>query len=264
MLDAVRKAMDAIPQERRRLLRSRFNLGDGFYACLKKALKNPKPQSGFPNGAAPAAQDEPAPAPVLSPTIVAATSGALLAKSPASLDELPTEALVSALVMRLMRGLERQGSAVNPTALEQRMKEQEQFAELLTAELADVKKEMEAMRPNLREPIIETPVEAPKPEPGKIHRVAILGCRKDQFDIINEEAKEQKLPVELRHYEQDSHLRRVGEEWAISLRWIKHAWEDQVKQTVPKGQYIFLRGGVMAAVQQLRVWFAPEIPQSES
>lgn len=88
--------------------------------------------------------------------------------------------------------------------------------------------------------------------------VAVLGCRKEQFDQICTKAEERGLKLTLRHYDQDSAPRPISAQWAVSLRWVRHHWEDQVKKSgIPMSQYSFLpHGGVSQAVQMLELWFA--------
>jgi len=89
----------------------------------------------------------------------------------------------------------------------------------------------------------------------KLPTVALLGMRKDEYDIIKEACESKNLALDLRLFEQDTKPRPVNCEWAVAMHFMSHAWNDQVKGSVPSGQYTFLRGGVWQVVQQLELWF---------
>ena len=86
--------------------------------------------------------------------------------------------------------------------------------------------------------------------------VAILGCRKYEFDEIERKSKELNLPINLRHYDQDSRIRPISAQWAVSMKFTTHSWQSQVDNAIAKGQSAFLRGGTTQVVRQLETWFA--------
>lgn len=94
---------------------------------------------------------------------------------------------------------------------------------------------------------------------AKAPRVAVLGCRKDQFDLIAERVAERGMNLDLRHYEQQgAKVLDVFADYAILMPGIGHVQEDKVKQVIPRGQYVFISEfSVSKTVAQLVVWFQP-------
>jgi hypothetical protein len=91
-------------------------------------------------------------------------------------------------------------------------------------------------------------------ERAKLPVVAILGCRKDEFDIIAKRTEERGLKVELRHYEQDTKPRPIAADYAISMKFISHMWDDHISVCVKRGNYTHLRGGMNQVVTQMEAW----------
>lgn len=94
-----------------------------------------------------------------------------------------------------------------------------------------------------------------RPTDKLIPRVAILGCRKYEVEHIRQGCEQVGLKLDFRHYDQDESPRKIHAEWAISLKWLSHSWDDQIKAAIPNGKYVFLNGGVGMAVNQLKTWF---------
>lgn len=129
------------------------------------------------------------------------------------------------------------------------------LADLLTEENAKLVQRVNAMEAKFAEftkPMAEKPVEIKKQYPI----CAVVGCRQDEFDQIQRLTREHGIEVKLRLYEQGTKERPIDAEWAIALRWISHAWTDQMKASIPRLQQIFLHaGGVSRVVAQLETWF---------
>lgn len=95
------------------------------------------------------------------------------------------------------------------------------------------------------------------PSPRKsLPRVAILGCRLNEFVHIMQKSRELGLELELKHYEQDSTPTFIREEYAVMLKWASREWMDKVK-AIPADRRAITQGGPSRAVMQLQTWFAP-------
>lgn len=94
-----------------------------------------------------------------------------------------------------------------------------------------------------------------RPTDRLIPRVAILGCRKYEVEHIRQGCEAIGLKIDFRHYDQDESPRKIHADWAISLKWLSHSWDNQIKDAIPAGKYVFLNGGVGMAVNQLKTWF---------
>lgn len=134
------------------------------------------------------------------------------------------------------------------------MKELRGMYELMIEDLAGLRKRVEASEEHVR--VLEkVERKADGQAKAQLPVVAILGCRKDQFDEIETRAKERGLNLVFRHYDQDSNPRPINAQWAVSMRFVRHSWDDQVNASIPRGNYSFIRGGVSQVVQQLEIWF---------
>jgi hypothetical protein len=120
-------------------------------------------------------------------------------------------------------------------------KEQDRQATEMKAIAADVSKLSDAV------------AEAPRKD--VLPRVAILGCRRYEVEHIRQGCEAVGLKLDFRHYDQDEKPRKIHADWAISLKWLSHSWDDQIKAAIPNGKYVFLNGGVGMAVNQLKTWF---------
>lgn len=96
-------------------------------------------------------------------------------------------------------------------------------------------------------PVVEKP----------LPKVAIIGCRRDEFEHIAQKCRTTGIRCDLRLYEQNTKPTRIHAEWAIRLKWAGHEWADQVRVSIPRGQYVFMDGGTGMAVAQLKAWFNP-------
>lgn len=94
-----------------------------------------------------------------------------------------------------------------------------------------------------------------RPTDRLIPRVAILGCRKYEVEHIRQGCEAVGLKIDFRHYDQDESPRKIHADWAISLKWLSHSWDSQIKDCIGPGKYVFLNGGVGMAVNQLKTWF---------
>lgn len=88
-------------------------------------------------------------------------------------------------------------------------------------------------------------------------RVAIVSCRKDEMDHIERGAEKHGLKLDFRLYEQNSAPRRIDADWAVTMRFGGHEWQDQVNKSIPSGQSVFTNGGVSSVINQLCQWFKP-------
>ncbi len=252
LIQAIRSAQEEVlPPERRRIFRQRKGLADKFWYQVKKCLRATSTAPLPPvetNGHAASAPIPPVAPPKASEP---APGQALLAVGDA-----PTALLISTLVTRLFEHLEKSSAPVKTQELERQLEERRQYDEMMMAELSELRKQVEALTPQLKLPLgTLTPFPKAEEPVKKGPRVAILGCRKDQFDVIANEIGKMGLQLDLRHYDQDARPVPVHADWAITLRWVRHHWDDQLH--VPNGQRTFIRGGVGQAVQQLESWFRP-------
>lgn len=106
----------------------------------------------------------------------------------------------------------------------------------------------------------ETVRELSKADRAHTPRVAIVGCRKDEFDQVTALARERGLNLVFKHYDQDGKIQRVYGDYAIMMKWVSHAWEDNIKASgIPRDRYAFITGGAGKVVSQMEVWFTPEV-----
>lgn len=263
LLESIRRGQtDVLPPERRRVeIKHRAGISKVFWHELRQALKKPMPaatpaphQNGT-NGHAPVA-----PAPEVAAP-VAAKPEPTPVHTVLSVGDASTELLVATLVGRLFRLLEKNTPPVQLGEIERKVEEQRQFGELITAELSEIRKQVEALTPQLKLPLFPAQDTATPFEPeqqARLPRVAILGCRKDQFDVIQHEVEKRGLKLDLKYYDQDQKPVSFTADYAISMRWVRHHWDDHVKAGVPRGQFTFIRGGVGQVIMQLEAWFTKE------
>lgn len=248
--------------ERRKTIKGRNSFGRHFYQELKAQLKlglRARTAANGTHGQLPAPTMAPAPAPITPGPVVPLITNQVM-QSAVSIHEAPTEFLVATLVARLFKSLEKNGSP----ELEKKVSELREFNELITSELSELRKQLEALTPTLRHTPSITPFPPQEKPAVKLPRVAILGCRKEQFDFIEYEAKKLGLNLDLRHFDQDQKPVYFQADYAISMRWVRHHWDDHTKESVPAGRYVFLRGGMGQAVVQLREWFDPQFAKASA
>lgn len=262
LLQAIQRAQgEVLPAERRRgFIKQRQGISDAFWkelkTCLKQGLGLPLhfvSGNGHKPAVAPTAPATVPPSPEYHPD---AAADSTTVQTVLSVGDAPTELLVSTLINRLFRLMEKNSAPVKVTELERQLEERRQYDEMIMAELSELRKQVEALTPQLKLPL-DTMTPFPKREVAeKLPRVAILGCRKDQYDVIAHEVEKLGIKLDLRHYDQDARPVPVNADWSVTLRWVRHHWDDQLN--VPRGQSTFVRGGVGQAVQQLQQWFAPQ------
>jgi hypothetical protein len=214
--------------------------GTQFYYCRKCD----KPCDPVEPGALPALPPPVVAVPVASPIRVPVVN-----EQP----QVSDAALVQGLAVRLLHALE------STQRQERRIAELEEFNQLRLEEtdlLSGKLKAAELAIAELRESVAELSNAEKKHKP----RVAIIGCRKDEFDEVLKLAHEHGLDLAFKLYEQDAKPTRIFADYAISMKWVSHAWEQQVRDSgIPRGQYSFITGGAGKVVMQLEVWFS-EVP----
>lgn len=134
------------------------------------------------------------------------------------------------------------------------MKEIREMHSLMVEEVDGLRKRVEASEAHMRE-IDKVDRSVVAKVKAELPVVAILGCRKDQFDEVCTKAKERGLNLVFRHYEQDSNPRPISAQWAITFRWVRHSWDDQIKASISPRQSAFIHGGISQGVAQLELWF---------
>lgn len=251
-----------LPKDRWKVLKSRATLEsvgllDNLQTLLRQAPKQTLVEvpSVPPPVPAPPAEATVAPtATGTGPVSPASASPFPPAVAPAKPSELPEDEIMAALQVlgrAIARGL----------AFEKQATELTEMNGLLMEEVDGLRKRIETLDAAVRGMTkVERKVEAAAKVDLPV--VAVLGCRKEQFDQICTKAEERGLKLTLRHYDQDSAPRPISAQWAVSLRWVRHHWEDQVKKSgIPMSQYSFLpHGGVSQAVQMLEIWFGAGEP----
>lgn len=279
----IRKAIERqLPPERRRKLMGRHELSPSFTAELLKRLVNP-PTSSAPYWAARSHEQDRVKAESTPPVAPATTEDSAdlhVAEIPAT-SETAHRVLVSVSPTRLKDFTDdelfaetqrRFGALLSlPTRLDQlerRLPTPEQFAlfgelaemqKLILEETSVMRKEQDRFEERVREfeqemNKLSTAVgEAPKAK--LLPRIAILGCRRYEMEHIRQGCEEVGLKLDFRHYDQDEKPKKIHADYAISLKWLNHSWDNQIKDCIANGKYVFLNGGVGMAVNQLKTWF---------
>jgi hypothetical protein len=125
------------------------------------------------------------------------------------------------------------------------------FDTLITEEMSQLKDQLGQQSASLMRRMTE--LEHNREVRSNLTKVAIIGCRKDEFDAVVREAGD--LPVDLKLYDQEEQPRTIHAEWAVIMKWANHKWTDQVKANIPHGQWTFIRGGTGQVAAQLKTWF---------
>lgn len=107
------------------------------------------------------------------------------------------------------------------------------------------------------------PVPVPAPVPflpetprEKLPTVAIVGCRRYEFQHIIDGTKKAHLRCNFVHYDQDSQVRSIHADYAIAMKWANHGWQDQMDIAIKdRARNVFTNGGVTSVVKQLTEWF---------
>lgn len=128
-----------------------------------------------------------------------------------------------------------------------------QWKEAILGEMSELHKEVG----QLRVQIANGSHLLPEPPKKVLPRVAIVACQRFMFEHITRGAEARGIKCEWHHYGQDEKPKKVHAEWAISLRWGGHSWDDQLKISIPNpDRRVFLSGGTSEAIKQLEAWFA--------
>ena len=262
-----------LPQERRRNCFTRQNYGPYFWDRVAQYLKMPQLVQYVPHQ-----PEVPAPSPIVvkeehkSEAVSSVTLpsnenhrvevNVRMGRTP--LEDYPTEELLTAVARRLSAGGSQEVAKVNESVrglvevvnkLERQVATLTNYDELVTQELDDMRRQLADMRNqvNNQERRVE---ERTKVETKDKVRVALIGCRKDEYDLVMSQITD--LNVDLRHYDQDAKARPIHADWAIMMKWASHTWHDHVTNDIKRGQWTHCRGGISQVVAQLRVWFAKD------
>lgn len=131
-----------------------------------------------------------------------------------------------------------------------------QMEDFFTEELGRMEKEIEALKTLAARVTKPGEYEAPKPA---IPKVGIFGALPDQFAAIVTRAKESGMELDLRDFPTGESKRDITVDWAIQLRFNRHATQEQIKAVnIPPSQIAFIRGGLTGVVRQLEAWFKNE------
>jgi len=286
----LRSAQDRqLPADRRRKLTGRQELSDPFIMELNRRIleppaTEPKPfwipekksetqleiikREIAPPVPVPAVAEQRPPEPIHVAEIPAKTEtphSVLVSVSPTSLRSFSDDEIFAETHRRFAMTL---GLSAKVEALEKRIPTVEQLS--LLTELAEMQKliveetgalaknqealihRLDSFEAELRK--VNTAV-GEAPTANLIPRVAILGCRRYEMEHIRQGCEEVGLKLDFRHYDQDENPRKIHAEYAISLKWLNHSWDGQIKDAIANGKYVFLNGGVGMAVNQLKTWF---------
>lgn len=137
--------------------------------------------------------------------------------------------------------------------IEKRLGEVEVYNNLLTEENSGLRGRLDSAEQELTKIRAEL-IEAKTAKKEEMPRVAIIGCRKDEFDKIVKECTARGIHARFRHYDQDQNPTDVFADYAIMMKWVSHTWDDKVKKAIPRGQFAFTDGGTLKAVGQIGVW----------
>lgn len=170
----------------------------------------------------------------------------------ASIDEFSDDEIAQAFVARFM------SHSAHVSRLEKVLNEVQGMNALLVEEAASLRQKAEETEDRLRaleERHRQAPVAAATPR-RSLPRVAIIGCRKDEFDRVVERAKQENLPVEFRLYEQDSRIQPVVAQYAITMKWRSRIWDDLVEKSgIPRSRRSYCDGSINRVHEQLVNWF---------
>lgn len=255
VLEAVRLAQfELLPPDRRRTITCTFNLtqGSNTWESIKTALRELQRPRLRLEGAGPVGptvatnvNTPPPDTPPVQPVTPPPAPVTAKAEIPPLTEEEKSDPILAA-ANALMLALRVQF---------RELKELREMNSLLIEDVDGLRKRVEASeaRMNAMEKIERKEEAAAK---AVLPAVAILGCRKDEFDLIVKRAEERGLKLDFRHYDQDTKPRPINAQWALAMKFINHAWNDHITRDIPRGQYSFIRGGIGQMVMQLEVWFA--------
>lgn len=255
LADFLATAQLVLPRERRRLSASPTQLGEAFWTLVQGALTTGADlEAKNSNGTSDHATETTTalfagPATVAPAPATAAPAGPpegkvqLDAADP--LRSVPLDALLHATFTRLHRNV--QQSAAKVSELEQlTVMQAEDNNRLMKADIA-LNQRLAALEARLA--LVNTTTE-------KLPRVAIVGCRLYEFEHIRQGAEAAGLKLDLRHYDQEANPTKISADWAILMKWGRHAWQDQINAAITNtDRRIFLNGGVGMVITQLKTWF---------
>lgn len=161
------------------------------------------------------------------------------------------EDVIASAAVRIFR-IFKQSSMSNAEVQEVRKKVGEvvQFGDLFSEELDVIRKQLSDLQ-SAREKLSQVRIVG-------LPRVAILGCRADQFEMVVKQCKQANILAEFRHFDQDRNPHQFTADYALSMKFVKHAWEDQAKRAVPPGHYAFISGGIGSVVMKIEEWLKPQ------
>lgn len=231
-----------------RAIFARRNFFERLEVILQAKAKELTGRNGAPAPVPPPVEAPPDPVPPPEPP--------KLALADASLPD-----LLAVLFGRFFELLERKAPPAEIARLDKAQTESADMQRLILDRIAELEKQVDTMTPRL---MPEKPADPPAPiieiesengtEPRR-PRVAIVGCRRDQFEHLFAKAKEHALAVELRYYDATTRPVNIRADYALAMRFLEHAWADKAKAAVPAKNFVFLRGSVSQMLEQLLVWF---------
>lgn len=281
LIPAVQDAVKHLPKERRKLVEFRAQVSPKLQKALKIALKagGKKMQAQAPALPQNAPESKPV-APAV--TASAGTNGhdhkviTMPGLPPQPKDEqheirpyatelehATNEQLLSVLLARLFRSLEKKDDGHRVAELERIVKDQQAYQELLTSEMADMRNDLRQLQPQLTmAPIEEHSIAQVALDTKKAPRVAVVGGREDTFNFIVQGAEEAGMKLDFRYYDMYQKPHDFRADYCLQLRWAGHDWDKKVKDAIPSGRREFVRGGISQALTQLLLWF-PQHAQAQ-
>lgn len=265
LISAFQEGVKHLPRERRRLVEARAGV-QRHLPYIKSALR--KGAKKLPQESIVKTEAQPVPIPAAqikeAPAEVIHFHGG---KTPEPNNtethvdgDMSTEQLVAMLVGRILRTLEKPRESAKVAELEQKIKEQQEYQEMITTEMAELRARVDQSTNTqfTMKPIEEAALAQPE---AKEIRVAIIGCLKQQFDRVVAGVRELKLPVQLNliHIDTNKNGHNFTADYCLSLRWIDHDWWPHIQRAVPnKFRRPFVNGGESAAIRQIATWFMAE------
>lgn len=259
-LGIARRAMcEVLPRDRQRSVNTSLRLGNPVIALVTKTLAfarnkpaaapipviQPAPLTAKP----PTAEIQPPPAPVQPDTSEPAGNSL-------ELEEMSSVALVARLAdvaaelgRRAVLSVDKLANALS--GLQARVSQDiDALQELQSEEFARQQAEIAAL--NRR--IID--LEGKGEGNGIINApeitVAVLGCRKYEFDHVVNAFKSSRYPIKFKHFDQDTSPHQFEADYAVSLKWLNHSWDSHARNAVENPQhYKFLNGGVKMAIDTI-------------
>jgi hypothetical protein len=244
VVSAINRAQELLPPDRHRHIASRQEAGKSFVSLIADLIKSREFGSDTPFAATPT------PPVFSSPGPLVWAKGAFVAPDvPVAPTPAPLPSLGEFTIVELMSEFARRIDGMT-TSLSQIQSSIASLAVMQEMQVDELAKIRDATWSKIAELNQSAAVSAPR---TKKPRVAILGCRKYEFDHIV--AGFGSDAAEFKHYDQDTSPHKITADYAISLKWLNHSWDAQIKSAVPSDHYRFLNGGTSTAIQQLKTWF---------